>query len=285
MLCRGACCVRAAARAVGTRDAAFTSTARALGASGKQMTVGNMNQNIVQAEYAVRGELVLKSMEYDAMLARGEGAHLPFDKTIACNIGNPQALKQKPITFHRQVLSLVNFPDALDNPAIVDAYPKDAVARARSIVEGMPNGLGAYSESKGVATLRQSVAGFIENRDGYPADPESIFLTDGASPAVQMMLTALINDPTDGILVPIPQYPLYSAGIALNGGRLVEYYLDEEEGWAMPASEIAERGGACIGCGTRGWWAPKPCAPPPAAGVASLSRSTAARRVDIKPSI
>lgn len=46
-----------------------------------------------------------------------------------------------------------------------------------------------------------------------------IFLTDGASPAVRLGLNAIIRDPNDGILVPIPQYPLYSASIQLYGER------------------------------------------------------------------
>jgi aspartate/methionine/tyrosine aminotransferase len=42
-----------------------------------------------------------------------------------------------------------------------------------------------------------------------------------------MMLHAMIRGPTDGVMVPIPQYPLYSASIALYGGELVGYYLGE----------------------------------------------------------
>lgn len=46
---------------------------------------------------------------------------------------------------------------------------------------------------------------------------QNIFLTDGASPAVRLGLNAIIRDGNDGILVPIPQYPLYSASIQLYG--------------------------------------------------------------------
>ena len=46
---------------------------------------------------------------------------------------------------------------------------------------------------------------------------QDIFLTDGASPAVRYMLNAIIRDGRDGLLVPIPQYPLYSASIQLYG--------------------------------------------------------------------
>jgi glutamate--glyoxylate aminotransferase len=51
----------------------------------------------------------------------------------------------------------------------------------------------------------QIVADFIRNRDGYPANPDHIFLTNGASEAVRMILQVLIRGEADGILVPIPQ--------------------------------------------------------------------------------
>ena len=53
--------------------------------------------------------------------------------------------------------------------------------------------------------------------DKLPGYTQSIFLTDGASVAVRYMLNAIIRDNSDGILVPIPQYPLYSASIQLYG--------------------------------------------------------------------
>jgi len=87
----------------------------------------------------------------------------------------------------------------------------------------MSGGTGCYSHSQGVRSIRQRVAKFIENRDGYSADPNSIFLTNGASAAIQMVLTAVISGPQDGILIPIPQYPIYSALIALLRGQRIGY--------------------------------------------------------------
>ena len=67
---------------------------------------------------------------------------------------------------------------------MVDCSPA-AVARARHIVDSLPSkASGAYSHSKGVRVCREAVAVGIEARDGYPSDPENIFLTDGASSAV-----------------------------------------------------------------------------------------------------
>ncbi len=53
---------------------------------------------------------------------------------------------------------------------------------------------------------------------------QHIFLTDGASVAVRMCLNAMIRNHDDGILVPIPQYPLYSASISLYGELVVTSY-------------------------------------------------------------
>ena len=60
-----------------------------------------------------------------------------------------------------------------------------------------------------------------------------IILTEGASQGVHILVSMLITKPTDGIMIPIPQYPLYSASISLNGGQVVAYYLDEESGWQL----------------------------------------------------
>lgn len=61
---------------------------------------------------------------------------------------------------------------------------------------------------------------------------------DGASVAVRLLLNALIRDSSDHILVPIPQYPLYSASIQLYGGTLLPYNLKEQTGWSMDLNEI-----------------------------------------------
>lgn len=67
---------------------------------------------------------------------------------------------------------------------------------------------------------------------------QNIFLTDGASVGVRLCLNAMIRNENDCVLVPIPQYPLYSASIALYGGNMVGYYLDEEAEWSMNMESI-----------------------------------------------
>merc|ERR1712100_647340 len=73
---------------------------------------------------------------------------------------------------------------------------------------------------------------------GFPSDPNSIFITDGASPGVHMCMKVVLRDDSDAILTPIPQYPLYSATLTLYGGSLAPYYLDEANGWGMGVEEL-----------------------------------------------
>ena len=83
-----------------------------------------------------------------------------------------------------------------------------------------------------------TVADFIAERDGVPANPKDIFLTDGASKGVEFILKLMLRGSSDGVLVPIPQYPLYSAALALADSHMLGYELDEANGWAMPIADL-----------------------------------------------
>lgn len=77
-------------------------------------------------------------------------------------------------------------------------------------------------------------------RDGYSSDPGHIFLTGGASAGVSLLISMLITPPTSGILIPIPQYPLYTATLAQQGGVPLPYHLDESQGWSTSPEAIEE---------------------------------------------
>ncbi|KAL9275655.1 Alanine aminotransferase 2, mitochondrial-like protein [Drosera capensis] len=202
------------------------------------VTVENINPKVLKCEYAVRGEIVTIAQRLQQQLSEKPGS-LPFDEILYCNIGNPQSLGQQPITFFREVLALTDHPTILDNSETQGLFSADAIERAWKILDQIPGrATGAYSHSQGVKGLRDTIAAGIEARDGFRADPNDIFLTDGASPGVHMMMQLLIRSEQDGILCPIPQYPLYSASIALHGGTLVPYYLDEATGWGLEVSEV-----------------------------------------------
>ena len=198
------------------------------------LSVESINPAVRTAQYAVRGELVLRAAAIKQ--AQFEGA--PFDKLLECNIGNPQAVGQQPVRFNREVLSLLINPMLLDTPGVEKLFAADAISRAKEYLAAIPNGLGAYSESQGFAIVREQVAEFISARDGVPASKDDIFLTDGASKGVGFLLSLVLRGRSDGVLVPIPQYPLYSATLALQESHMLGYELVEEQGWSMPVPEL-----------------------------------------------
>ncbi|OAO17573.1 alanine aminotransferase 2 [Blastocystis sp. ATCC 50177/Nand II] len=148
-------------------------------------------------------------MEIDKELKQGK--KFPFDSLLYCNVGNPQAIKQKPITFLREVLCITSWPEVAEKHP--EMFHPDAIQRAKELLIANPGGSGAYSNTAGVGKVCDDVAAYISKRDGFPCDPKNIFLTNGASQAIQDTLKLLIDKPTDCILIPIPQYPLYSASI------------------------------------------------------------------------
>jgi aspartate/methionine/tyrosine aminotransferase len=211
-----------------------------------------VNLNILEMEYAVRGPIPMKAVELEK-----QGM-----KIIPCHIGNPQALGQSPLAYIRQVLSLVEDPSKIsreralknmfeETPASEikdsDFIPDDVLSVSESILTHMKaGGTGAYTESKGERFIREAIAEFINKRDNYKnsggvsADPEKIFLTSGASQGVKFVIESLIAQSTDGIMIPIPQYPLYSATIKKTGGVQVNYYPEEDSGWTFDQELLEE---------------------------------------------
>nr|XP_031295779.1 alanine aminotransferase 1 isoform X2 [Camelus dromedarius] len=203
----------------------------------KVLTLDTVNPCVRRVEYAVRGPIVLRALELEAELR--QGVKKPFTEVIRANVGDAQAMGQKPITFLRQVLALCIHPDLLNSPD----FPEDAKRRAERILQACGgHSLGAYSISSGIQLIREDVAQYIERRDGgIPADPNNIFLSTGATDAIMTVLELLVTGEgrtRTGVLIPIPQYPLYSAALAELNAVQVDYYLDEERAWAVDVAEL-----------------------------------------------
>ncbi|KFO30617.1 alanine aminotransferase 1 [Fukomys damarensis] len=203
----------------------------------KVLTLDTMNPCVQRVEYAVRGPIVLRALELEQELR--QGVKKPFTEVIRANIGDAQAMGQRPITFLRQVLALCVYPDLLSSPD----FPEDAKRRAQRILQACGgHSLGAYSISSGIQLIREDVAQYIKRRDGgIPADPNNIFLSTGASSAIVTVLKLLVAGEglsRTGVLIPIPQYPLYSATLAELNAVQVDYYLDEDNVWALDVAEL-----------------------------------------------
>jgi alanine transaminase len=214
----------------------------------RQLSPSTMHANSREAEYAVRGPVALKAMAIQKRL-KDDPSSFPFKSLISCNIGNPQALGQKPLTFVRQVAAACMHPALIDVP---NAFPEDVKRRARAYLANTDRscGMGAYTDSHGLSLVKEEVARFIEARDGFPCDPADLALTTGASEGVRRVIQAIIANPHDGLMISAPQYPLYACAITMCGGRSVFYELDEANNWTINESELIRSYDAAIENGT-----------------------------------
>lgn len=114
----------------------------------------------------------------------------------------------------------------------------DAAKRAKHYLDNIISA-GSYTHSLGIPLVRKTVSKFIAKEDGVEApDINHIFMTEGASQGVHLLMNSMITCEDDSIMIPIPQYPLYSAAIALYGGHASPYYLTEEKGWQLEFEEL-----------------------------------------------
>jgi alanine transaminase len=203
------------------------------------ISLDNMNPNVKGMEYAVRGPLVIRATQIEREIREGK-SDKPYKQVIRANIGDCHAMGQKPITWIRQVLACVSDPSLIET----SSYPSDVKQRAKELLKatGAGESAGCYSDSAGVELVRRHCADYITERDGHPSSWEDIVCTTGASEAVRAVL-ALINSGVkdgipSGVMIPIPQYPLYTATLAEYGMHPISYYLDEDNEWSLSIKEL-----------------------------------------------
>lgn len=224
-------------RLLGACEVTATTIRMSSGDTNKVLTLDTLNPCIVKMEYSVRGPLVIRATEIQKELR--EGKKFPFEDVIRCNIGDCHAVGQSYITFIRQVLACCTYPPLMET----GQFPADVVAKAKRILAGCGGGsIGAYTESPGVECIRQDIAAYIKKRDGgIPADPNYIMCCTGASDGIKAILK-LLKQPDGaqktGIMIPIPQYPLYSATLAEYDMHPIGYYLNEESNWSLELPEL-----------------------------------------------
>ncbi|KAK6107059.1 Alanine aminotransferase 2 [Brugia pahangi] len=202
------------------------------------LTLQNLNPNVIAMEYAVRGPLVIRALAIEKEL--NKGIKKSFNNVIKANIGDAHAMGQKPISFIRQVLACVSDPSLINSVK----YPSDVRQRAELLLSGCGgHSVGSYSHSSGIEIIRKHVAEYIARRDdGIPSDPQHILLSAGASESIRNILKLFIDkdgrNKKNAVMIPIPQYPLYSATIVEFGLGMVGYYLDESNNWALNIDEL-----------------------------------------------
>ncbi|ODM93333.1 Alanine aminotransferase 2 [Orchesella cincta] len=156
------------------------------------------------------------------------------------------------------VLALISCPELME----LSGFNEDVKRKARDILSSCRGGsAGSYSDSRGMQIIRKHVAKYIEKRDGgIAAHPDDIILSAGASEGIRACLKLLKSGEnvekesyTNGdavkrnqnmkqkaaVLIPVPEYPLYSATLEEYNMKKVPYYLDEhEDGWDVNVQEL-----------------------------------------------
>ena len=106
---------------------------------------------------------------------------------------------------------------------------KTPPALVEAVAKAVRDGFNGYVPSPGIPAAREAVAADW-TRQGFPADPDRVLITAGASEGIELALTALA-DPGDDVLVPMPTYPLYTAVLAKVGAEARYYRADPSNGW------------------------------------------------------
>ncbi|MEV7601554.1 pyridoxal phosphate-dependent aminotransferase [Kitasatospora sp. NPDC089797] len=109
----------------------------------------------------------------------------------------------------------------------------------QDIIRNLPSAHG-YSESRGILPARRAVVQYYQQRGVQGVGVNDVYLGNGVSELIQMAITALVDD-GDEVLVPMPDYPLWTASVRLAGGKAVHYLCDEQAEWYPDLDDIAAR--------------------------------------------
>ncbi|WP_022916310.1 pyridoxal phosphate-dependent aminotransferase [Ruania albidiflava] len=147
----------------------------------------------------------LKNVRYDVrgpILVEAERLESLGHRILKLNIGNPA-------------------PFGFEAPQAIQA----------DVVHHLPEAQG-YSDSRGIFSARTAVAQYYQSRGLQDAHVDDVFIGNGVSELISLVLQTFVDDGNE-ILVPAPDYPLWTGAVSLAGGTPVHYLCDESNGW-MP---------------------------------------------------
>ncbi|RYY78520.1 MAG: pyridoxal phosphate-dependent aminotransferase [Moraxellaceae bacterium] len=110
----------------------------------------------------------------------------------------------------------------------------------------LPNAIG-YSDSKGIFPARKAVFQYYQQKGLFNVDVNDIYIGNGVSELIVMAMQGLLDN-GDEMLVPMPDYPLWTAAVNLSGGQAIHYKCDEQNGWYPDIADMESK----ITANTRG---------------------------------
>jgi alanine-synthesizing transaminase len=112
----------------------------------------------------------------------------------------------------------------------------------RDVIVNLPQASG-YSDSKGLFAARKAIMQYTQEKGIAGVGLDDIFIGNGVSELIVMAMQGLLDD-GDEVLVPAPDYPLWTAAVSLAGGRARHYHCDEASGWLPDLADIRAKVGA-----------------------------------------
>ncbi len=122
----------------------------------------------------------------------------------------------------------------IGNPAPFGFEAPDEILQ--DVIRNLPTAQG-YSDSKGLFSARKAVMQYYQQKQVEGVGIEDIYLGNGVSELIVMAMQALLNN-GDEVLVPAPDYPLWTAAVTLAGGHPVHYLCDEQANWWPDLADI-----------------------------------------------
>ncbi|MBU2511849.1 pyridoxal phosphate-dependent aminotransferase [bacterium] len=125
----------------------------------------------------------------------------------------------------------------IGNPAPFGLEAPDEIIQ--DLIRNLPNSQG-YCDSKGLFSARKAVMHYSQELGIGNVGIEDIYMGNGVSELIVMAMQALLNN-GDELLIPAPDYPLWTAAVSLSGGKAVHYVCDEESGWLPDLKDIESK--------------------------------------------
>ena len=122
----------------------------------------------------------------------------------------------------------------IGNPAPFGFFAPDEIIE--DVIANLQNASG-YCDSKGLFAARKAIMHYAQQKHIPNVGMEDIYIGNGVSELIVMAMQALLDN-GDEVLVPAPDYPLWTAAVSLAGGRPVHYLCDEAEGWMPSIADI-----------------------------------------------
>lgn len=125
----------------------------------------------------------------------------------------------------------------IGNPAPFGFEAPDEILK--HVIHNLPTAQG-YSDSQGIYPARVAVAQYYQQRGILGADADDVYIGNGVSELILMALQALLDN-GDEVLIPSPDYPLWTAAVNLAGGKAVHYRCDEQADWYPDPADIRSK--------------------------------------------